>query len=98
MTQKVFKYPLTWDDRQELSVPRGAQLLRVDVQTGPYRAVEQSTLCLWALVKPDAETVQRTFRIAGTGHPIEDSPLEYIDTVVLDGGTLVFHVFEVMAT
>ncbi len=98
MIQKVYKYPLAWDDRQEIMLPRGAQVLRIDVPAELYRTGTLPGLFLWALVNPDAETAPRTIRIAGTGHPIDDSPLEYIDTVMLDGGSLVFHVFEVVAT
>lgn len=97
MTQKVYKYPLAWDDRQKISLPRGAQVLRIDVQAGIYRTGEHPTLFLWALVNPDAETEQRTFRIAGTGHSIRDSRIEYIDTILLESGALVFHVFEVLS-
>jgi hypothetical protein len=85
---KVFKYELTLADTQTLELPVGAQLLRVADQRG--------TMVLWALVNPDARYRRpRTLRIAGTGHFIEDKPMQYICTFpFLDG--LVFHAFEVL--
>lgn len=51
---------------------------------------------MWALI-PDtnAEIVQeRTFSIYGTGHEHESISGEYVGTFQLQGGALVFHVFE----
>lgn len=103
MTLKVFRYPLAVTDQQTIPMPRGARLLSVQrresgepvrVGVGSHEPVE-----LWALVDPDAPPEERRFRVAGTGHPIEDDParLSFLGSVQLLGGQLVFHVFEVRA-
>jgi hypothetical protein len=87
--RKVFKYVLPDDDEFTLPFPAGAKLLHLDCQ--------DNEVVLWALVDPDAPTETRRFRLAGTGHPIETAcPLTHIGTVLLMGGKLVFHLFEVM--
>jgi len=72
-----------------LEIPKGAEILCADTQ--------ENTLCLWALVDPEAETEIRTFQIFGTGHPIDcDMGIErnYIGTAQKMGGSLIWHVFE----
>lgn len=89
MTASVFKYPVAWGDLVRIDMPESAQILSAQTQ-GPYES-----LAIWALVDPNAPLIARTFRIAGTGHPIEEA-VTFIDTVQLQDGSLVFHVFEVM--
>ena len=50
---------------------------------------------MWALVDPD-QTYDEVVKIrcAGTGHEIKED-VEYIDTVMLFDGALVFHFFKV---
>jgi len=84
----VYKYPVKVDDHFELELPRGAEILTVETQG---EAVQ-----LWALVDPAESTEPRQFRLAGTGHPIEDPNLKYVSSFQLYGGSLVFHVFEVI--
>jgi hypothetical protein len=86
----VYKYPIAGADEFTLSLPVGAQLLSVQMQNGQP--------CLWALVDPDTRPVNRKFRLAGTGHPIEQSNVElkYVSTFQANGGALVFHVFEIL--
>jgi hypothetical protein len=87
--RKVFKYVLPDDDEFHLPLPAGAELLHLDCQN--------NEVALWALVDPAAPTEARRFRLAGTGHPIETArQLTHIGTVLLMGGKLVFHLFEVM--
>lgn len=85
--QTVYKYPLPTTDEFELNLPDGARILSVQVQAGtPY---------LRALVDPVSPLRLRYFRLAETGHPIEDTTnLLFIDTFQLQGGRLIFHVFE----
>lgn len=85
--KRVYKYPLTITDFVTISMPIGAKILRVDVQNEkPY---------IWALVDPDAVKETRCFRIAGTGHEIEDDHCDsYVGSFMLMNGALVFHVFE----
>lgn len=84
----VYKYPLKIDDYQQVILPIDAKILCIKVQNGtPY---------LWALIDKEQthnETV--TIRCAGTGHDIKDE-VEYIDTIMVVGGALVFHFFKVL--
>lgn len=53
---------------------------------------------VWALVNPEEPTERRPFRLAGTGHPIdyEADDLRFVGSFQLDGGTLIFHLFEIV--
>ena len=89
MIKKVFKYTMQINDRVEVELPEGAEILTVQCQLDQPQ--------LWALVDPQAQRETRVFRIAGTGHPIEydmGSEYKYIDTFQMMNGSLVFHVFE----
>ena len=69
-------------------MPRSARILDVQVQHGE--------VCIWALVDPDEGNETRHFSVFGTGHEIHDSDHAYIyiGTFQLEGGALVFHLFE----
>src|SRR5437867_4021758 len=89
MPQTVFKYPLPMQDDFTLELPEGAEPLSVQVQRGQP--------CLWTLVDPSRSLQTRSFHMAGTGHPINNPDrLRFIDTFQIEGGMLVFHVFEVL--
>ena len=82
----IWKYQLAMIDDQKIEMPRKARILSVQVQ--------DDVPCLWALVDDDAPTEQRAVRIAGTGHRVSGWSAEnFVGTVQLAGGTLVFHVF-----
>lgn len=87
----VYKYAIPIDDHFTINLPQGAQLLSVQAQ--------HDTPCIWALVDPSAPIEARSFRLAGTGHPIHDNELEgtfkHVGSFQMRGGTLVFHLFEV---
>lgn len=87
MVQAVWKYPIEFTDSIEIEMPRGADVLHVGMQG------EQ--LCLWCLVYPEGELTKRRFRIAGTGHPIEEGDMEHIGTVHIADDSLIFHIFEI---
>jgi hypothetical protein len=92
--KKVFKYTLPIDDEVRISMPAFAEVLSVGYQ-GNSNGEGFPTLSLWALTDPFIPSLPRTFRIVGTGHPIEEpEKWKFIGTVFLYGGTLVFHVFE----
>lgn len=87
---KVFKYDVPLDDEVSINLPEGAQVLTFQAQR------EQP--CIWALVDPSARPRPRRFRIAGTGHDIENAhELRYVGSAQLHGGNLVFHLFEYVA-
>jgi hypothetical protein len=83
----IWKYPLGITDIQTVSMPKGAEILTVQIQLGG--------VCLWAMVDPEAPKEDRIIITYGTGHPI-DSPhlLRYIGTYQIPERVLVFHVFE----
>ena len=88
MKKVVYKYKLQITKViQEVILPLGAQILCIKMQN--------DELCMWALVDPD-QTFNEVVKIrcAGTGHEITED-VEYIDTVMLLDGELVFHFFKV---
>ena len=88
MKKVVYKYKLQLTKViQEVVLPLGAQILCIKMQN--------DELCMWALVDPD-QTYNEVVKIrcAGTGHEITED-VEYINTVVLLDGELVFHFFKV---
>jgi hypothetical protein len=84
----IWKFPLSMTTFQKIDMPRGAQLLSVQPQSG--------NVCLWALVDPTADKTPTGVWIHGTGHELDtDKHLgRHISTFQLDGGSLVFHAFE----
>lgn len=91
MKKVVYKYEIPPADPVTLDLPVGAVPL--------HFAAQNNRMMLWALVNPKrAETKKRYFRLAGTGHPITDEfeDLKYIGTCQLDGGALIFHLFELV--
>lgn len=86
----VHKYPMPCEDHFVMTLPIGARLLSVQVQRGQP--------CLWAIVDPSAANETRRFRFAGTGHPITERAevLVFVSTFQMEGGSLVFHVFEII--
>ena len=89
MEKTIWKYELETTDELRIEMPIGAEILTVQNQMG--------VPCLWALVNPEAKTEMRLFRIYGTGHIVNKSIIvrkNYIGSYQLQGGCLIFHVFE----
>lgn len=84
MPQTIWKFILPAEDRFSLSLPQGAQPLFVGVQA--------RVGCLWVRLDPAAAPEQRNFALYGTGHPLD--PGIYIGSFMINGGALVFHLFE----
>jgi len=83
----IYKYPLVITDTQTVHLPYNAKILTAQMQGEDLR--------LWALVD-ELENLSQPVKIAiyGTGNPIEGDAGTYISTVQLQGGGLIFHVFE----
>ena len=82
----IYKFPIAYIDRQEVFIPTGYKILTVKNQKG--------IICIWALVDVNAPSECVKIRIISTGQPIEDSDkLEYIGTVQLAFGDVVYHIF-----
>jgi hypothetical protein len=87
--QTIWKYPIPIQDHIEIEMPKTAKLLRFAEQSGG--------LFLWVMVPVgDSEMVKRKLCLAGTGHTLDDYPAAYVGTVLLEGGRLVFHLFDFM--
>lgn len=85
----IWKFPLSRaSDISEVPMPIGAQVLTVQLQHG--------NPCIWALVDPTAEVEIRRFRMAGTGHSLDETG-RHIGTIQMAGGDLIFHFFELEA-
>jgi hypothetical protein len=94
MPMQVWKYskPLPEiDDVIEFQMPRGTKVLSVGNQ--------HETLTFWCEVDSSQppETSARRFRVAGTGHPLDEFGGflrgRFLGTVQFMGGSLVFHVY-----
>jgi hypothetical protein len=85
MNREIWKFELS--PRVTLNIPKGGKVLAAKKQL--------DSLYIWVLVDPSATPVERFFEVYGTGHPIPDSAsLEFINAAIMEGGALVFHVFE----
>lgn len=84
----ILKFPIPWplQDRFDIEMPNGADVLTVQTQDG--RA------CIWAAVDPEAVRVKTGFILHGTGHTLSEEAGSYVGTFQLLGGDLVFHLFE----
>lgn len=81
----IWKYTLEITAQQTIRIPEGAKILCVQTQFNkPF---------IWADVDPDFTKAERIFLITPTGGPVP-SHSEYIGTFQIDGGQLVFHLYE----
>ena len=89
MSRVIYKFTLPEGGRGVVSLPIGAEVLSV--------AGQRDRIRLWAMVDPNAGHEDRTFDVLGTGIPVPDNDCErtFIGTVLLYGGMIVMHVFEV---
>jgi len=85
--KRVYKYEIKFGDYITVDLPEDCEILTFDNQN------EQGYI--WALCDPDAPLKPRHFRMAGTGHIIDDNYLGYVGTAFFRGGDLIFHLFEV---
>lgn len=87
-TSVIWKFPIEIADEQFIEMPKYAETLSVQVQRG--------IPVIYALCFPDQVKSMRRFYVYGTGH--EKLMLgRYVGTIQLEGGALVFHVFEDMS-
>lgn len=86
----VWKFPIDMVDEFAIDMPEGARILTVQIQ--------RQQPCLWVLCDPSKPIETRVFRLAGTGHALgwPLGLLAYVGTFQVAGGSLVFHVFEMV--
>jgi hypothetical protein len=86
MMETIWKYELEVTGEQKIMMPNGAVTLDVQVQ--------DNLPCLWVRVDPDRSMINRKIITHGTGHEVPETTGDHIGTYQLQGGGLVFHVFE----
>lgn len=90
----IHKFPLEITDQQVVTMPKGAQILTVQVQN--------EMVCLWAVMDTVAAPEERKIEVFGTGNPIPKvnewpqagQGRKFIGTFQFLGGKFVGHVFE----
>lgn len=74
-------------DEFTIKMPKGAKVLSVQMQYGEPR--------LWVLVDDTQPLESREFYWRGTGHNCDGvEPGSFVGTVQMQGGDLIFHLFE----
>lgn len=88
MSEKtIFKFTLPVKDFVTLLMPKGAEIISVQIQG--------RSLCAWAIVDSVQPLEKRRFSIVGTGHAMPKGNLKFLGTVQIEA-VLVFHVFEII--
>ncbi len=85
----IWKYILPLADEAVIPMPKGAHVLDVQAQ--------RNEICMWALVDPGAERVDRAFAIRATGAPV-GAVGSYVGTVQTNNEMFVWHIFEAATT
>ena len=85
--KNILKYALKVEDKQYLQLPLNSRLLSVEEQ--------RENIVLYALVDDEEQTLEKYLIIMhGTGHRADDvSGYNFLGTVQLKNGALVFHIF-----
>jgi hypothetical protein len=93
--RSIWKFELPDTCTFWLELPRGAQILDVQLQHRPAAApADRSVPVIWALVDPSAEAEPRQFAVVGTGWPLRpDVVFKHLGTLQRPGGEP-FHVLE----
>jgi len=96
MAKIMYKYQLEVVDEQEIEMPFGSKIVKVDTQLGMVgmNKYPKDFLQIWCICPIGSTTVKRKFIIIATGSEFNDSGLEFIGTVVFKASNLVYHVFE----
>ena len=85
----IYKYPLTFQDQSTITLPRGAELLHIDIQNPASYPPE---IMLWAMVETTNPSGERRIFMSGTGHQLPAMKIDHIGTVLHQG--YVWHVFD----
>ena len=86
----IWKFPVPLQDFPVINMPQGAEILQVFNEPGDGTYIH-------ARVDPNALTLPRKFRLAGTGH--RDVSGDYVGSVSIRGSVapLWFHLFDLGA-
>ncbi len=83
----IYKYPINLFDMQVVQLPRFSRPLCIQQQHG--------SLQLWARVETGEPLQDYIIHCYGTGHPVAEIRMahEFLGTVQMQSGALVFHFF-----
>lgn len=87
MSKTIWKFDVPVVGEFSVPMPVGAQVLSVQLQHGEAK--------MWVLVDTAWPVEPKRFAVHGTGHPVPPNRGRFIGTFQLDGGSLVFHLFEI---
>jgi hypothetical protein len=89
MSHVIWKFEL--DSSNIFYIPKGGKVIAAKAQ--------KEKVCIWVLVDTSNPAIERFFKVYGTGYRIPDAEnLKFIDTVLMDNGDLVLHIFERLQT
>lgn len=89
MTKVIWKTTLKFG-LVEYNLPKGAKILSA--------ALQGDHIMAWFLCSPEEqEREPRKLLLTGTGHQFDEAAYRFVGTVLTDGGTFVWHVFEVVS-
>jgi hypothetical protein len=89
MAKVIWKYPIPIADNFGINMPKGARVLKV--------AIQNNNPVMWALADDSGLYETRSFFLSGTGQPLNGTG-QYIDTFLMNDGSLVLHLFEITNT
>ena len=89
MLVKIFKYGLVISGETVLELPIGSKILKIDNQ---YNSIQMWVQTIEGVDKYET----RKFFSIKTGSLFENDNLQYLNTVILDDGDYVAHIFEVI--
>ncbi len=81
----IYKYEIALGDGVIISTHRVVHWL--------FAALQDGHPMVWAVVETDSGIAPRTIHVRGTGHPMTGDEGEYIGTIQMADGILVFHIF-----
>lgn len=87
----IWKFRLPLQDSFDLHLAEGAEVLSVQMQHGEPQVWVRTPA---KAILPEYPTPPRRFYLHGTGHEVSDNAGRFIGTFQLNGGALVFHLFE----
>lgn len=82
----IHKYTLDVVGERTIQMPENAEFLSVQVQHGE--------ICMWFLVDTGEAEISRKFTVIGTGWEMPNQAVQHLGTVQMEGGSLVWHIFE----
>jgi len=88
MPKKIFKYELSPNTTQNIPMPKGAEILCIQNQ--------RETPCIWALCDFEEGKYNRTIELVATGELMPNENRNYIGSIQMAMGSLVFHCFEII--